>query len=132
LGHFCLGIIYDRVDGTNIDETRVIDIKKLTSIASVVSNFQFFVTEKWKIASDRRGSGNTANIGSINRIESIINGEGMFSKLGERWFDDYWMNYNKIIITDDAGGTRKIAGLKDFVQYRKGDISLIVERSNLV
>lgn len=132
LGHFGLGIIYDRVDGATTDETRVIDIKKLTSIASVVRNFQFFVTEKWKIASDRRGSGNTANIGSINRIESIVKGEGMFSRLGEKWFDDYWMNYNKIIITDDSGGTRKITGLKDFVKYRKGDINLIVERSNLV
>ena len=131
-GHFCLGIIYDRVDGATIDETKVIGINKLKSIASVVKNFQFFVAEKWKIASDRRGSGNTANIGSINRIESIINGEGMFSKLGEKWFDDYWMNYNKIIITDSDGGTRKITGLKDFVEYRKGDVFLIVERSNLV
>ena len=90
------------------------------------------MTEKWKIASDRRGSGNTANIGSINRIESIVSGEGMFSKLGEKWFDDYWMNYNKIIVTDSDGSTRKITGLKDFVEYRKGDASLIVERSNLV
>ncbi len=88
-GHFCLGIIYDRVDGSTIDETKAHSLEELQSIASVVKNFNFFVTEKWKIASDKGGSGNTANIGSINNIEDIINGRGMFSKLWENWFDDY-------------------------------------------
>ena len=40
---------------------------------------------------------------------------GMFSDLGEEWFDDYWMNYGKITITDDDGNTKKIRNLKDFV-----------------
>lgn len=97
LGHFCLGIIYDRVDGATIDETSVCKVEALHSIASVARNFHFFVAEKWKIASDKGGSGNTANIGSINNIEDIINGRGMFSKLGEIWFDDYWMNYKKYL-----------------------------------
>ncbi|GAB6140049.1 hypothetical protein JCM14076_07780 [Methylosoma difficile] len=94
-GHFCLGIIYDRTEGATIDETQSRRIDELCSIASVVKNFQFFVTEKWKIASDKGGSGNTANIGSINNISDIITGRGMFSKLGEHWFDEYWMNYKK-------------------------------------
>ena len=89
-GHFCLGIIYERVDRTIIDETRIYKVCKLKSISSVVRNFQFFVVEKWRIASDKPGSGNTANIGSINNIDDIINGNGMFSKLGESWFDEYW------------------------------------------
>ena len=93
-------------------------------------NFQFFVAEKWKIASDKSGSGNTANIGSINNIEDILCENGMFSKLGESWFDDYWMNYNKITISDKKRGTKKITSLKDFVEYRKGDISLIVPKRN--
>ena len=38
----------------------------------------FFAEEKWKIASDKRGSGNTANIGSIQRISDIITGNGVF------------------------------------------------------
>jgi hypothetical protein len=99
--HFCLGIIYDRTNGSAIDETKTHQVDVLRSIASVVRNFQFFVTEKWKIASDKGGSGNTANIGSINSIADIISGQGMFSKLGEHWFDDYWMNYKKITITDE-------------------------------
>ena len=43
-GHFCLGIIYDRTDGSTIDETRAHNIDELQSIASVVKNFQFFTT----------------------------------------------------------------------------------------
>lgn len=129
-GHFCLGIIYDRADGMTIDETKTYNINKLHSITSVVKNFQFFVTEKWKIASDKGGSGNTANIGSINNISDIINGQGMFSKLGENWFDDYWMNYKKITIPDGKGGTKKISTLREFVEYRNGDVNLIVEKRN--
>lgn len=129
-GHFCLGIIYDRVDGSTIDETEVYAVDKLQSVASVIKNFQFFVAEKWKIASDKGGSGNTANIGSINNIEDIVNGRGMFSRLGEEWFDDYWMNYRKIIVTDGNGSTRRISSLKEFVQYRQGDVSLVIDKRN--
>ena len=121
-GHFCLGIIYDRVDGATIDETSVRQIDELTSIASVVKNFEFFAVEKWKIASDKSGSGNTANIGSIQKIADIMNGRGMFSKLGESWFDDYWMNYDRIMVPNPEGGTKKITRLKDFVEYKKGDV----------
>jgi len=129
-GHFCLGIIYNRVEGTTIDETKSYAISELHSIASVVKNFEFFVAEKWRIASDKSGSGNTANIGSINRIADISAGKGMFSKLGEEWFDDYWMNHNKITIPDGKGGTKKITALEDFVKYRNGNVALIVPKNN--
>lgn len=129
-GHFCLGIIYDRADGAAIDETHIHRIDELKSITSVVKNFDFFVTEKWKIAGDKGGSGNTANIGSIKNIADIVQGRGMFSKLGESWFDDYWMNYGKITVSDEQGKTRKITKLVDFVQYRKGDLSLVVPMKN--
>lgn len=129
-GHFCLGIIYDRTDGATIDETKINRIDELQSIASVVKNFQFFVVEKWKIASDKSGSGNTANIGSINNIADIIAGRGMFSKLGESWFDEYWMNYQKITIQDGKGGTKKISTLREFVAYKNGDVSLVVDKRN--
>lgn len=130
LGHFCLGIIYDRTLGATIDETKSHKIEDLHSIASVASNFQFFVAEKWRIASDKGGSGNTANIGSINNISDIINGNGMFSLLGEHWFDEYWMNYKKITIQDGKGGTKKISTIQEFVEYKKGDVSLIVGKRN--
>lgn len=130
LGHYCFGIIYDRNDLATIDETRVYNINQLRSITSVVKNFQFFVTEKWKIASDRGGSGNTANIGSINYIPDILSGNGMFSKLGEEWFDEYWINYKKITIKGKKGKISRISSLADFVKYRKGDTAKIVPRKS--
>ncbi len=129
-GHFCLGIIYDRAEGSTINETRQHSLEDLHSITSVISNIQFFVAEKWRIAGDKGGSGNTANIGSIQKIQSILNGEGMFSKLGEEWFDDYWMNFGKITVRNSDGKSRKITSLEEFVKYRKGDYSLIVKRDN--
>lgn len=130
LGHFCLGIIYDRTSSRDIDETKIFQLGELQSIASVIGNFQFFVTEKWKIASDKSGSGNTANIGSIKNIQDIINGNGMFSQLGEEWFDDYWINYRKIKVKQDSGEYLTINNLKDFVIYRQGNPDLIVYSNN--
>ena len=127
-GHFCLGIIYSR-HAEEIDETRIYKFEELHSISSVIKDFKFFVAEKWRIASDKSGSGNTANIGSINRIADIVSGRGMFSDLGEEWFDDYWMNYGKITITEDDGKTKQIRNLKDFVAYRSGDVRLIVPKA---
>ncbi|MBP7960742.1 MAG: EcoRV family type II restriction endonuclease [Caldilineaceae bacterium] len=131
-GHFCLGIIYDRVAGATIDETQAYPLDELHSIISVISDIQFFVAEKWKIAGDKGGSGNTANIGSIQRIDDILAGNGMFANLGEGWFDDYWMNFGKITVVAPSGHTQKIRSLEDFVAYRGGDSSLIVPRNNLL
>lgn len=125
-----MGIIYNRVRGAAIDETKVHNLSDLQSITSVIGDFHFFIAEKWRIASDKSGSGNTVNIGSINNIQDIINGNGMFSQLGEEWFDDYWMNYRKITIPDGKGGTKKISNLKEFVNYRHGDVSLIIPKRN--
>jgi hypothetical protein len=54
----------------------------------------------------------------------------MFAKLGEEWFDDYWMNFGKIIVKGPDGKTKRITSLVDFVKYRGGDPSLIVPRNN--
>ena len=129
--HYCLGIIYSRVD-RKIDETQVHSLDDLQSNTSVTRDFQFFVAEKWKIASDKSGSGNTANIGSIQKIDDILAERGMFSRLGERWFDDYWMNYGKITIQDESGKPKQIRSLKEFVVYRGGDPSLVVPKARKV
>jgi hypothetical protein len=92
IGHFALGVIYSRIE-IDIDERRVYNIDELQNITSVVKDFTFFVQEKYKIATDRPGSGNTKNIGSIIKISDLINGKGPFSNLGEKVFDDYWMFY---------------------------------------
>jgi hypothetical protein len=54
----------------------------------------------------------------------------MFSKLGEHWFDEYWINYKKITTLDEEGGTKIISTLRDYVDYKNGDISLVVNKRN--
>ena len=127
-GHFCLGIIYSR-SLDEVDETEIYQLKHLRSIASVIGDFQFFVQEKWKIASDTSGSGNTANIGSISKIDDIVAGNGMFSQLGEKWFDDFWMNYGAITDVDSDGKTYNIRRLVDFVNYRQGEVNKVVPKA---
>ena len=122
-GHFCLGAIYSRTDSDSIDETKVFTIDKLKSIGSVIKDIQFFACEKWEIASDSQGSGNTANIGSIVSIQDILNGNGVFKKLGEKWFDDYWINYGEITITR-GGKQHKITKLRDYLEFKGYDPSL--------
>lgn len=144
-GHFCIGIIYTREDSRELNETEVIRVQELEdnsfgtksqrfhvttvenlrSIASVVRNFQFFVCEKWRLASDRQGSGNTANIGSITWIEDILSGNGIFAKLGEEWFDEYWMNYG-VTTMMKKGKATPIRNLADFLDFKRVDKGKIV------
>ncbi len=123
-GHFCVGIIYSRTMSETVNETRIYKLGELQSIVSVIQDFQFFVAEKWEIASDKQGSFNTANIGSITNIDDILKGNGVFKNLGESWFDDYWMNYGKITITTSSGKSKKITSLREFLSYRGHDLSL--------
>lgn len=99
--HFVLGIIYSRIT-QSFDERHIYKIEDLQNIISVAKDFDFLLHEKWKIASDLTGSGNTKNIGSIKDIQSLIEGNGTFAPYGQNVFDDYWMNY----LTDDMA--RKI------------------------
>jgi hypothetical protein len=123
-GHFCLGIIYTRADSGDIDETRIYTVDQLQGIVSVIRDIEFFACEKWEIASDSQGSGNTANIGSIVRIEDILSGNGVFKNLGEEWFDEYWMNYGKITIKLKTGKQKKLTKLAEFLEFNGKDPGL--------
>ena len=123
-GHFCLGIIYTRTDSGDIGETKVYNTNKLKSIVSVIRDIEFIACEKWEIASDSQGSGNTANIGSIVRIEDILSGNGVFKNLGEEVFDEYWMNYGKITITTKAGKQKQLTKLTEFLKFKGKDTGL--------
>lgn len=90
--HFVLGVIYSHQDKV-IDERRIYTLDELQDIVSVVKDFTFLLQEKWRIAGEKPGSGNTKNIGSVRDIHALVNGNGMFAPYGEEVFDDYWMNY---------------------------------------
>lgn len=154
-GHYCLGVIYTRTDVTEdlaeteifqvqelqeknetpnkkVGEREVTTVKNLKSITSVIKDFDFFASEKWKIASDKQGSGNTANIGSIVDIADLKNGNGIFSQLGEEWFDEYWMNHGSATMIKDGKPT-KITTLKDFLEFkgRKDLVAKIVAKTKI-
>lgn len=90
--HYVLGIIYSR-SSVDLDEREIFELKDLQNISSVAHDFVLLLQEKWKIALDSTGSGNTKNLGSIKRIEDLVNGNGPFANEGEQVFDHYWMNY---------------------------------------
>lgn len=92
VAHYVLGVIYSRSDEAT-DERRIHTLDDLKDIVSVVRDFTFLLQEKWRIASERPGSGNTKNIGSVREIQALVEGTGPFSAYGEEVFDDYWMNY---------------------------------------
>ena len=113
--HIVLGVIYSPVKG--IDERRCYSLDQLDQIISVVKDFDFFVQEKWKIAIDRPGSGNTKNIGSVNRIDDLLNGNGPFAALGEEMFDDYWTHY----LTNDMAKAAELTEpyYKNLPEYKR-------------
>lgn len=119
VGHFVLGVIYSRSDKIS-DERKVFKLDDLKNITSVIRNFGFFVQEKYKIALDRPGSGNTKNIGSVTKIDKLIHGKGPFAELGEDVFDDYWMYYltrdmAKAVDLKDA----PYKNMKEYKEYKK-------------
>lgn len=117
-GHCVLGVIYSKMEG-KIDERKKYSLDELESITSVIKNFQFFAQEKYKIAVDRPGSGNTKNIGSVTRVDQLIKGTGPFAELGVEIFDEYWAYY----LTNDMARAaelekRPYTNLRSFMKYR--------------
>ena len=125
--HLCLGVIYTRAISTKVDETKMLKLSKLSKITSVINDLVFFVEEKWKISSDRGGSGNTANIGSIHYIEDILSGSGVFKNLGENIFDEYWINHGVLKVPDkkNEGHFKKLSKLSEFLDFKGMDKNLI-------
>lgn len=118
--HICLGILYTRALSTDIDETKILKLDELDKITSVIKDLVFFAEEKWKISSDKGGSGNTANIGSIQYIDDIINGNGVFKNLGEKIFDEYWINQGVLKVPDPnkVGNFKKLTKLTEFLEFK--------------
>ena len=117
-GHFVLGVIYSKC-GDAADERKQFTLDDLPKIPSVIKNFQFFAQPKYRIASSRPGSGNTKNIGSVTKIEQLVNGTGPFTALGEEVYDDYWMFYLTRDMAQALSLERPYTGLKSYLEYKK-------------
>lgn len=125
--HLVLGMLYKQ-SVVEKNEKDVYGIDELDVIKPVIEQFIFFVQPKWKIACDRPGSGNTRNIGGIVDIDKLVNGEGIFSKLGEAIFDHYWMNFYNAADAAKAGiGMPHYYNLKSYQEYLEKEHKILTE-----
>ena len=112
--HIVFGVLYSQSE-EQPNEKNIFKLEELNSIKSVIKDFQFFVQPKYKIASASKGSGNTRNIGSVTNIEKLLTGNGIFSKLGEEVFDDYWMYFIDNEMAKIRGIVRPYKNLKTYL-----------------
>lgn len=113
LEHWIVGFIYDRVPDV---KPEIVDISALDKIIAPIKNVEAIVWQKWQLASDRPGSGNTANIGSVRGLEELRRGQGTFTKFGEKGkdvFEDYWRNF-------DWKQPRKYTDINGYLAWKKG------------
>lgn len=100
--HYVIGFVYKRNDAAQ--ESRVYRYEDRSKIAFPYYDVKYFIVEKYKIAGDKPGSGNTENIGSFStkNFLDLQNGRGPFSELGVDVFDIYWKYYPKYRASERA------------------------------
>ncbi len=93
--HYVVGFVYKRNDAAQ--ESRVYTFENRSQIAFPYCDVKYFIQEKYKIAGDKPGSGNTENIGSFStrKFSDLKEGKGPFGELGQDAFDIYWKYYPK-------------------------------------
>lgn len=92
--HWIIGFVYRRVAVTAAAAHRVYTLSELAQVPAPFADVAVFVSEKWRIAGDRAGSGNTANIGSIaGTLSDFQQGSGVFQSESE--FLAYWRGYGR-------------------------------------
>ena len=87
--HWVIGFVYKRVEGKQDATGRIDSFDTLHEIPIPFDDVEVFMQEKWRIAGDRAGSGNTANMGSITgTMDDFRSGNGVFQT--EQEFLEYW------------------------------------------
>lgn len=110
--HWIIGFVYDRRE---VPSSSHLPLNQRHKLAVPYGAVDWFVQEKYKIAGDSPGSGNTANIGSIRSasIADFVIGNGPFAKHGEAVFQDYWANY------DRSPASRSYASFREYLVWRE-------------
>lgn len=93
IGHIVVGFLYDR--NKELPRIDPMPLCEITKCIPPYMNVEYFVQEKYKIAGQTKGSGNTNNISTIRSrdIKDFQNGLSYFSDFGEEIFYDYWQHY---------------------------------------
>jgi hypothetical protein len=64
-------------------KSHIYGLEEVALIPAAIRDIEVVFYEKWRLASDQPGSGNTKNIGSINSLEVLRDGRGNFTALYE-------------------------------------------------
>ena len=112
--HWIIGFVYRRADVNDSDANIVYSTDELADMPVPFTDVEVFVQEKWRIASDKAGSGNTTNIGSIRgTLADFQEGSGVFEY--ETEFIEYWRGYGRTAAEradsySDISGFRALRG----------------------
>jgi hypothetical protein len=118
VGHWIIGFVYTR---TEIKEQLepYYALCEIGTLPHPYHNVEYFIQEKYKIAGEKPGSGNTANIGSFKSkdIEDFRQGRGPFASLGKDLCDQYWRHFGQ------KASERDYNTVKEFLDWwrEKGD-----------
>lgn len=110
--HYIMGFVYDRCVKQDIN---IYNYQEIDKIPLSFTNVEYFVQEKYKIAGDIPGSGNTENIGSIvaSSIRDFEEGKSPFTDLGHEVFEEYWIGYPKY----KEKSTANYTNFNEFMRY---------------
>lgn len=99
-------------------------ITNLKNFVKELSDYVSYNGREWRISSDK---GSTGSIGSINYIDDLVSGNGVFVNLGEDIFDEYWANFNVLQIPNPhkERSFKKLTSLEEFLDFKGIDITLI-------
>ncbi len=112
--HLVIGFVYNRIAEKKAGAVHRYTLRQLTEIPLPFENVEFFVQDKWRISSDRAGSGNTTNIGSITgTIDEFRAGNGPFQS--EEEFLEYWRSYGRT-----AEARTDFSSIDGFRRFKQG------------
>lgn len=112
--HWVIGFVYRRIEGKRELGDTIYSFSSLHNIPIPFEDVEVFMQEKWRIAGDKAGSGNTTNIGSINgTISDFVDGRGIFKSEDE--FLEYWRGY-KLTAT---GRRNTYSNIQEFKRIRQ-------------
>jgi hypothetical protein len=117
--HYVVGIVYAQVTD---QQPGIYALNEIEHIQPPIRDIDIFFQEKWRVASDRPGSGNTRNIGSVTDLAALHEGKGPFVYLGEEGegiFNEYWQQYlNRDMARAAELSAPPFRNLREYLRYR--------------